>query len=357
MSDIAARAGTSVSTVSIVLSDRPSPVRISTATRQAVLAAARELGYTPNLAARRLRTNGAHLRTIVLAIAHPIDSRLSLISRVVSGVQRQLRQVSDDLAALGVAVQLTVETFELGNLRQLRGLTDPLWFNGLLVTNPSTEDDDYLDALTPSVPIVLLQRYTRHSAVNTDSVVVGRLAAQHLLDLGHRRIGLIYPTSGSQAQTLRIQGFREALSQAGLESRDEAPAIGNSWAGDAYAAAMELFTASSESRPTAIFATNDLLAIGTMRAIRDVGLRIPDDVSIVGCDDAEFAAYQDPPLTTVHLPIEEMAGRATTILLDLIYQRANPPVQEMFPSHLVVRQSTGKPNGIARRSSGGTQWP
>lgn len=340
LSDIATRAGTSVSTVSIVLGDRPSPVRISKATRQAVLNAARELGYTPNLAARRLRSNGAQLRTIVLAIAHPIDSRLSLISRVVHGVEHQLQAIQDQLDTLGVTVQLIIETFELGNLHKLRGLTEPVWFNGILVTNTSTDDDAFLEALSPSVPLVVFQRYSRHSSVNTDSTVVGRLAAEHLIDLGHRRMGLINSNAGSQAQLLRIQGFRDTLKEAGLDEPREALTTNSNWARDAHEAASELLDLTAPQRPTAIFTTNDLLAIGAMRAIRDRDLRIPDDVAVVGCDDAEFAAYQDPPLTTVHLPTEEMAARGTAILLDLIYQRVSPPVQEMFPSRLVVRQST-----------------
>lgn len=340
LSDIATRAGTSVSTVSIVLGDRPSPVRISKATRQAVLDAARELGYTPNLAARRLRSNGAQLRTIVLAIAHPIDSRLSLISRVVHGVEHQLQAIQDQLDALGVTVQLIIETFELGNLHKIRGLTEPVWFNGILVTNTSTADDAFLEALSPSVPLVVFQRYSRHSSVNTDSTVVGRLAAEHLIGLGHRQMGLINSNAGSQAQLLRIRGFRDTVKETGLDEPREALTSNSNWARDAHEAASSLLDLPASQRPTAIFTTNDLLAIGAMRAIRDRNLRVPDDIAVVGCDDAEFAAYQDPPLTTVHLPTEEMAARGTAILLDLIYQRVSPPVQEMFPSRLVVRQST-----------------
>lgn len=346
LSDIAARAGTSVSTVSVVLGDRPSSVRISEATRQAVLEAARELGYLPNLAARRLRSNGAQTRTLILAIAYPIDSRFSLISRIVSGVQRQIHLLRGDLASLNVAVQLTIETFELGSLDRLRGITEPLWFNGLIVANTSTDDDAFLDAVTPSVPLVLFQRQSRHSWVNNDSRQVGRLAVEHLIDLGHRRIALIYPEgSGSQAQALRVEGSREALERAGLPINLIAPAAGANWAGDAYVAMQHLLDLAPGARPTGVFATNDLLAIGAMRAIRDRGLRIPDDVSVVGCDDAEFAAYQDPPLTTVHLPIEEMAARATTIVLDLIYQRVEAPIQEMFAVNLMVRPSSGPAGG------------
>jgi DNA-binding LacI/PurR family transcriptional regulator len=338
--DIAKHANTSVTTVSIVLGNRPNTVAISEGTRQAVLAAARELGYAPDMAARRLRRNGGGERTIVLAIAHPVDGRLSLVSRIVASVQRQLYALRDEIAAVGV-VQLIVETYELGALQRLRGLGDPFWFNGLLVTNTAPEDDAYLEAVTPTVPIVLFQRSTRHSSVNTDSEQVGRMAAQHLLDLGHRRVGLIYPDAGSQAQTLRIRGFRDTLQRAGLPAGMEAMACGTNWAEGAYNAAQQLLSPAGGARPTALFASNDLLAIGAMRAIRDWGLRIPEQIAVVGCDDAEFAAYQEPPLTTVHLPIEEMAARATTILLDLIRRRVTAPVQECFPAHLVVRRSSG----------------
>lgn len=345
--DIAKRANTSITTVSIVLGNRPNTVVISDATRRAVLGAAKDLGYAPDMAARRLRRNGGQERTIVLAIAHPVDGRLSLISRIVAGVQRQLFAMRDDLATIGV-VQLIVETYALGQLRELRGLSEPYWFNGLLITNSSPEDDAYLDELTPTVPIVLFQRSSRHSAVNTDSEMVGRLAAQHLIDLGHRRIGLIYPDAGSQAQTLRIRGYRDVLQRAGLPGGAEEMAFGANWADGAYTATQRLLSPAADERPTAIFATNDLLAIGAMRAARDWGLRIPEQVAVVGCDDAEFAAYQEPPLTTVHLPIEEMAARSTLILLDMIRQRVTAPVQETFPAHLVVRRSSGPP---AERSS------
>jgi DNA-binding LacI/PurR family transcriptional regulator len=187
---------------------------------------------------------------------------------------------------------------------------------------------------------VVFQRYSRHSSVNTDSAVVGRLAAGHLLALGHRRVAVVNSDAGSQAQSLRARGFQASLVEAGLGEAPEVLAPNGHWARAAYAATIPLIEAPAAGRPTAIFATNDLLAIGVMRAIRDRSLRIPDDVAVVGCDDAEFAAFQDPPLTTIHLPTEEMAARAAAILLDLIHQRVSPPVHEMFASCLVVRRST-----------------
>lgn len=318
---------------------------ISDATRQAVLQAAQELGYAPDMAARRLRHHGSDHRTIVLAIAHPIDGRLSLISRIVAGAQRQLHAMREEVQASIGVIQLIVETYELGQLQQLRGLIEPYWFNGLLITNTSPEDDEYVEGLTPSVPIVLFQRETRHSSVTTDGEHVGRLATQHLVDLGHRRIGLIYPDAASQAQEQRIRGYHNVLQQAGLPLGPEVVALGRNWAEGAYMAMQRVLSSIASERPTAVFTTNDLLAIGAMRAIRDWGLRIPEHIAVVGCDDAEFAAYHDPPLTTVHLPIEDMAARATLMLLDMIRQRARVPMQESFPVHLVIRRSSGPPNG------------
>jgi DNA-binding LacI/PurR family transcriptional regulator len=276
-----------------------------------------------------------------------------LISRAVHGVEHQIQSIQDQLNALGVTIQLTIEAFELGKLHKLRGLSEPVWFNGVLVSNTSAEDDAFLEALTPSVPLVVFQRYSRHSSVNTDSTVVGRLAAEHLVELGHRRLAVMNADAGSQAQLLRVQGFRNTLHEAGVDPAREALATNTTWARAAYDAMSPLLDLPPSQRPTAIFATNDLLAIGVMRAIRDRGLRIPDDLAVVGCDDAEFSAYQDPPLTTVHLPTEEMGARATSILLDLIYQRITPPVQDTFPSRLVVRQSTVGPVAPAREALSG----
>lgn len=353
--DIAKRAGTSISTVSLVLNDRASNVRISEATRQAVLRAASELGYTPHLAARRLRSNGQARRSLVLAVAHPIDSRLSLISRIISGMQQYLATVKDKLDAQELDVQLTIETFAPGELRRLRGLNEPLWYNGLLVTNTSPDDDAFINEGRIGVPLVVFQRYTEASSVNVDNRLAARQVTEHLLHLGHRRLAVIAPATSAQAHQLRIEGFNEAVAGRQDVRTEQLIAQGTTWTESAYETASQLLRRSSDERPTAVFATNDLLALGVIRAARDRGVHVPEELAVVGFDDAEFAQYMIPALTSVHLPIEEMAAGAAAILLDLIQRKVSPPVQRMFAPRLVIRESCGAT--ATASDAGGTAPP
>lgn len=354
--DIAERAGTSIGTVSLVLNGRGPDVRISERTSDAVLLAAHELGYSPNLAARRLRTHGQSRRPLVLAIAHPVDSRLTLVSRIVAGMQRHIVAVEPELEALGYDVQLTIETFEPGGLRRLRGLREPLWYNGLLVSNTSPDDDAFLEREPPTIPIVAFQRELAISHVNADNVAAGAMVAEHLLGLGHRRFAILTPGVPTQALQRRVQGFNTQLGAAGLPAAEVLAEPGTNWTESAHAAALALLGRPPGDRPSAVFATNDLLALGVIRAARDRELGVPDDLAVVGFDDAEFAPFTVPALTSVHLPIEEMAAAGIAILLDLIQRRATGTVRRRLPTRLVVRESCGAASRAgarpdARRSS------
>jgi DNA-binding LacI/PurR family transcriptional regulator len=309
-----------------------------------VLDAARQLGYSPDLAARRLRRvpstgRGTRRRSLVLAIAHPADSRLSLVSRIVSGMQQQLATLGDDV---DYEVQLTLETFQPGELHRLRGVAEPLWFNGVVVTNTSAKDDAFLEGKPGDVPLVVFQRQlTNQSTVDADNHAAAASVGRHLAALGHRRMAIVTPGLTAQVQTLRRAGFDAALLTAGLPPAEHVAAAGGQWTQRAYDAAAALLARPAEQRPTAIFATNDLLALGVVRAARERGLSVPDDLAVVGFDDAEFAPFTIPSLTTVHLPVEEMAAQAVAVLLDLIQHKVRPPVHRLLPTRLVVRESCG----------------
>ena len=349
MRDIAERANTSIGTVSMVLNGRGGRIRVSERTRRAVLDAADALEYTPNLVARRLRADGNGRRSLMLAVAHPIDSRLSLVSRIVSGMQRHLDTDRQTFEALGYDVQLTMETFVPGELHRLRGLREPLWYNGLLVSNTSPEGDSFLEAHQTGVPIVAFQRNIAISYVNADNFAAAGNVADHLIGLGHRQFTVVTPGVDAQAIRLRVEGFNCRLAAAGLPAADLVVAHGDNWTENAYHASMRRLASSPGQRPTAIFATNDLLALGVMRAARDCGLLVPDDLAVIGFDDVEFAPFTSPALTSVHLPIEEMAAEAVAMLFDLVQRRVEVPVQKFFPTLLIVRESCG----AARRSPGG----
>src|SRR5579884_1797218 len=247
--DIAERAGTSIAAVSLVLNDRADSARISEKTRTAVLDAARQLGYSPNLTARRLRAHGHRRRSLVVGLALPVDSRLSLVSRTVSGMQRRLADLSEEFDS---DVQLTLETFRPGQLHRLRGVGEPVWFNGLVVGNTSTEDDAFLDAHRGTVPLVVFQRQLeRQSTVDADNHAASVGVAQHLGGLGHRSLAIVTPGMNSQVQRLRYDGFVEGLRAAGLGPPEHVVAPGDGWTSSAYAATDALLARPVAERPTA----------------------------------------------------------------------------------------------------------
>lgn len=193
------------------------------------------------------------------------------------------------------------------------------------------------------IPTVVLE----HDLPDTHCIAIddrqgGRLATQHLLSLGHRRIGMIKREHYSALSYLRAVGYREILEEAGI-SFDPSLLI-ESKAGQAagYSSMQQLLALPRP--PTAVFTHNDVLAMGAMRAIQDAGLAVPDDISVVGYDNTISASYLNPPLTTVKFPVAEMGRRAGQIILELAQRKGNLPAQTiMLPVELVVRASTAPP--------------
>jgi DNA-binding LacI/PurR family transcriptional regulator len=166
-----------------------------------------------------------------------------------------------------------------------------------------------------------------------------RLATEHLTSLGHRRIAHVAGRAEMRISDERIAGYRESLESAGLRF-DPTLVISGAFTEDGgYEAGLELF--SGRSAPTAVFAANDLSAVGLLEAISETGRRVPGDVSVVGFDDLRLAAYTSPPLTTVQQPAREIGARATTLLLELARGKRPRKLRHLIPPELVVRRSTG----------------
>ncbi len=329
--DIARAAGVSHSTVSRALSNYP---LVAATTRGRIRQIAAELGYSPNAIARGLVTH--HTQTIgviVTSIADPFAGE------VVRGIE-QVAGDSDYRVFLGTSHADPVREVNL-----VKGLRESQ-VDGIIVAS-SRVGASYMPLLSEiGIPIVLinsLQEGPYIYSVSVDNAQGGHLATEHLLALGHRRIAYLGGPADHVSSRDRLTGYRDALSAAHLpfDSALVRDGDGRFTSGEQIAELM------AETRPpTAVFCYNDLTAIGVLRAVRRRGLRVPDDISVVGFDDLEFAAYVEPPLTTIHQPKTEMGRRAMKMLVDAMKGKEVPNYSA--PVELVLRSSTCAPQ--ARRT-------
>jgi LacI family transcriptional regulator len=330
IADVAARAGVGAGTVSRVLNDSP---RVSEATRARVLAAIEVLDYRPNPMARGLSRG----RCQTLGVVVPFFTHASAVERL-RGVAAALDGSRYDLVLFNV--ESTVHRDEHFATLTRRDRADGLLVMSLPV--PSTS----LDRLTRSgVPIVLLDAEAPGiPAVVTDDVAGGRMATQHLIDLGHERIAFIGddPANplGFVAGTSREEGYRQTMADAGLEIRPGYVCHGPHVLDVAQRLARDLVD--RDDPPTAIFASSDTQALGALEAVRAAGLGVPDDLSIVGFDDVEASGYVG--LTTVHQPLFESGSLAATLLLGLVdHDEVPDPLVRRLDLELVERSTTGAP--------------
>jgi DNA-binding LacI/PurR family transcriptional regulator len=333
--DVARRAGVSQATVSLVLGGNPR-ARVAPATRERVMRAADELGYRPNMLARGLvRGRSYALGVVVPDLSNPF------FLDVVTGVQRVAAE-----AGYAVLPGDTRETTPARHLEALRArLVDGVVIDGLgAATLPE-------DALADLKVVLVDEPSERWPGVASDALAAGRLAAEHLLGLGHRRIAFVGPATDVHGFRMRERGFFQALSAAGVGlPTDLLRRVPSTVAGGL--AAMKQLLAVSE-RPTAVFCANDLIALGALKAALAAGVRVPGGMSIVGCDDVEMARVVTPELTTVAVPARELGARAARLLLRLLDgQEVSARPAKPLPVRLITRGTTGRPQGTGDREQG-----
>jgi DNA-binding LacI/PurR family transcriptional regulator len=330
--DVARAARVSTATVSRALNGTG---QVAPQTRRRVEAAVRELGYEPNRIARSLVMNTTHTIALLLPdISNPFFPDL------VKGVQllAEERRYALLLANTGADPGKEREY-----LRTLRGkLVD-----GIILVGLALSGSDIAEALGPGVPVVALDRsidVPDASLVQVDHRGGARRATSHLLELGHRLVAHVTGPRHLRLTAERVAGYREALADAGapVEAGLVVPADFTEDGG--YAAIDGLL--GRGARFTAVFAANDLSAIGTMAALKRLGLRVPEDVSVVGFDDIHLSAYTSPPLTTMRQPTYEMGRRSAELLIGAIEAGSAAAGETItFDAELVVRGSTSPPPG------------
>lgn len=330
--DVAAAARVDASVASRVLNG-DARLSIRPDTRLRILDAAARLNYRPNRAARALKT----ARTSAIGMLVP-DLGNPAFALIALGAERRA-------AVAGHTLFVSRGSFP-ESLFQLQGRVD-----GVLVA-AATSDASYRRDLLGGLPAVLVNRKEpgELASVIVDDEAGAALAVRYLTELGHRRIAHVAGPQNADTARRRLRGYRTALRASGIDVRGEWIAEGAFDESAGHLAATRLLHL--RPRPTALFAANIRIAIGTLSAVRRAGLRIPDDVSVVGFDDTPLAAYLDPPLTTVRMPLEELGSIAVETLFEEIGGRRAASLVVSIPPELVVRASTGRPplDAVERRS-------
>ena len=333
--DVAERAGVSTATVSYVLNNsRP----VSEATRQRVLQAAAELGYRPNVLAQSLQARASR----ILGYAPP-PTPPDMVNPV---LDEFLHSMADAAGRHGYHV-LVFATSE-GEPEHLayQELIQRNRVDGFVLSNTVADDPRIAYLMEVDFPFVAFGRANEawdFPYVDVDGKAGIQMAVEHLLSLGHRRIGLIAWPEDSLAGRYREAGYRAALEAAGLPL-DPALIVRVPHSEASGRQAMNrLLDLPPEQRPTAVVALSDLMAIGAMNAALERGLQVGRDVAIVGFDDLPLARYLRPPLTTLRQPLHQVGELVIDMLLRLIRGEELPQRHVLLPPELVVRESSGRP--------------
>ncbi len=340
--DVAKKANVSKVTVSYVLNGHGAKERISAQTAERVLAVAAELGYRPNAIARTLVTKRSDILAIVFQRGEYFTTWSSFTNEVMRGVSA---------AAVDLGYDLMLHTKNIAAEHEANALCDGR-VDGALVLRD--EGDPILGGLLQNnFPCV--QFFTRTETagapyVDADNYAGGRLATRHLLDLGHRRIGMIRGSMRSTSSNDRYNGYRDALESAGV---GVAPERVLSVSPNSDMEPLRQLMRQPD-RPTALFVWSDEVAFACMTMIKELGLSIPEDVSIVGFDSVDRCEHSTPPLTSINQPVFEMASEATRLLVSIIRGEASDRKQILYPLTLDVRGSTGpRPYTPINIASGG----
>lgn len=327
MIEVAQEADVSVATVSRVVNGGGG---VSKKLEQRVLRAMKKLHYHPSSAARSLKRQRSMLvGLLVPLLEHPSYSRMATVieHRLFDHHYRALIcNAEEDEARENAYIEML--------LRQR--------VEGIIIDSSARDTSSLIELHENNIPIVLFDRILPDVPCNQvfcDNSQGGYSAIEHLVELGHRRIGVVAAPSYPETLQRRLRGTREAVAAFGIDDDPELVIVGDTQLFDmGYEAGKHLLSLSE--RPTAIFALTDVTAVGVMHAAAEMGLRIPDDLSLIGYDDVPFASYTVPSMTTIAQPFVEMGTTAVDLLLKQIADPDLPPAKAVLPTRLMVRGTT-----------------
>jgi DNA-binding LacI/PurR family transcriptional regulator len=318
--DVAKRAGVGVGTVSRVI-NKSSEVRDST--RAKVLAVIKELDFTPNPIARSLSSG----KTRAIGVIVPFFTIPSVILRL-QGIEAVLSQADYDLVLFNVETPAKRDAYYRQAVRSDR-------FDGVLIISLSPNDEQAKRIAKSNVPVVLIDAFHKDlNCVVVDDYEGAKCATEYLISLGHQRIGLVTDTLDfNQVNSNRIRGYKDALKNAGISFTPAYHRKGNQSQNSGVDMTHQLMALPEP--PSAIFALSDTLAIGVLTAAKEIGITVPEELSVVGYDDIEIAQYIN--LTTIKQPLVETGTGGVDLLLDIIQNVRRSPQTIKLPINLIER--------------------
>lgn len=323
--DVAKVAGVSIATVSRALSN---PETVSKASLKKVHEAMEQVNYKPNMLARNFRRHRAY--SIVVMVPNLANTFFATVVRGIEDIAQQH----------GYSVLLGDTRDQISREEEYLKLVETRQADGVIQLRPHWEGDSTL----PKEDIIAVNacgcENTPYPCVRIDNAEASRTATEYLLSLGHKRIGVIMGLSENPHTIDRLKGYKQALKKAGIPFEDDLLAEGEFTMWSGLNAAQHFIRMPEEERPTAILSMNDEMAIGAIKAFKNVGIKIPEEISITGFDDIEVSRFAEPALTTINQPAEEIGRSAANMLLRLIEGKEVRHKDYILPYEFVVRSSS-----------------
>jgi LacI family transcriptional regulator len=331
--DVADLAGVSRTTVSFVLNNVQG-MHISSETRQRVLEAAERLSYIPDASAQALASRRSKAIGLVMTRSPHHLATEAFLPQIIGGLMEVVQERKLSLLFESVEVEHQNRVYlELARAKRI---------DGMLLLTSGINEADLKKLAQVDIPVVLIGELagTNLYSVDIDNRFAAQNAVQYLLTLGHTRIACITSAPkghhGAYGQTL---GYKDALASAGIRSDDQLVRHADL---DSYSGYLQMKSLLAGKAFTAVFVASDNLAIGAKAALREAGLRVPEDISVVSFGDIPWTQFSDPPLTTLRLPAAELARTACLVLMDLLQGKKPVSRRLLLPTELIIRQSCRK---------------
>lgn len=327
LTGLSEKTGFSITTISRVLSGKSEQYRICESTRKKILEAAEKYGYFPSVTAQNLRSNKAKtIGLMVPAVSNPY------FSEIASVVISEARRYGYTTIVIDSAENTKSENLAIATLMSSH-------VDGLIAVPCGEDPALFEDINSKYIPVILIDRYFAESSlpyVTTNNYIGSRDAVGHLLGNGHRRIACIQGARASEPNRKRVAGYRTAMKKAGLE--DSITVVGNEFSEQNGYIETKLLL-NREDRPTAIFALSNTITLGAVRAIREAGLSIPEDISILAFDNNIYMDYMTPAISRISQPTEEMGKIGVKLLMDSLQTGVRCKTQIELSPTLILRNS------------------